>query len=114
MSDQVPLHRNESSEQKTVNFKSASQITYVKENHSLSGERITVLTSVASNKTASSPNPEFVFKGVGKRVKLNVPNNISVQWALKGSYRLEHVLKFIEKVQLNHVHFFQESVEYSH
>ena len=56
------------------------------------------MTSVASNKTASSPNLEFIFKGVGKRVKLNVPNNVSVQWDPKGSYRLEHVLKFIEKV----------------
>ena len=98
MSDQMPLHRNESSEQKTLNFKGASQSTYVKENHSLSRERITVMTSVASNKTASSPNLEFVFKGVGKRVKLNVPKNVSVQWAPKGSYRSEHVLKFIEKV----------------
>ena len=87
VSDQMPLHRNESSEQKTLNFKGASQSTYIKENHSLSRERITVMTSVASNKTASSPNLEFVFKGVGKRVKLNVPNNVSVQWAPKGSYR---------------------------
>ena len=70
----------------------------VKENHSLSQERITVMTSVASSKTASSPNLEFVFKEVGKIVELYVPNNVSVQWAPKGSYRLEHVLKFIEKV----------------
>ena len=56
------------------------------------------MTSVASNKTALSPNLEFLFKGVGKRVKLNVPNNVSVQCAPKGSYRLEHVLTFIEKV----------------
>ena len=70
----------------------------VKENHSLPQERITVMTSVASNETTSSPNLEFVFKWVGKIVELNVPNNVSVQWAPKGSYRLEHVLKFIEKV----------------
>ena len=53
MSDQMPLHRNESSEQKTLNFKGASQSTYVKENHSLSRARITVMTSAATNKTAS-------------------------------------------------------------
>ena len=37
------------------------------------------MTSVASNKTASSPNLEFVFKGVCGRVKLNVSSNVSVQ-----------------------------------
>ena len=74
MSDQMPLNPNESSELKTLNFKGVSQSTYVKENHSLSHERITV-------KTASSPNLEFVFKGVGKRVKLNALSNVSVQWA---------------------------------
>ena len=78
MSDQMKLHRKESSEQKTLNFKDASQSTYIKENHSLSREKITVMTSVASNKMASSPNLEFTFKGVGKRVKLNVSNNVSV------------------------------------
>ena len=61
-------------------------------------ETITVMSSVGSNKTASLPNLEFVFKGVGQRLKLTVPNNVSIQWAPKGSYRLEHNLKFIEKV----------------
>ena len=98
MSDQMPLHRNESSEQRTLIFKGASQSTSVKENRSLSRERITVMTSAAPNKTASSPNLEFVFKGVSKREKLNVPNNVSVQKDPKGTYRLKHVLKFIEKV----------------
>ena len=98
MSDQMPLHRNESSQEKTLSFKGASQTTFVKENHMLSRERITVMTSVTSKKTFSGPGLEFVFKGVGKRVKLNPPPSISIQWAPKGSYRLEHVLKFIEKV----------------
>ena len=34
------------------------------------------MAAIAFNKTASSPNLEFVFKRVGKRVKLNVPNNV--------------------------------------
>ena len=55
MSDQIPLNRNESSNEKTLNFKGAPQTTYVKENHSLSRERIMVMTS-------SAPNLEFVFK----------------------------------------------------
>ena len=64
------------------------------------------MTSVASNKTASSPSLEFASKGVGKRLKLTVPNNVSMQWAPKGSYRLEHILKFIEKVPTQPCSFF--------
>ena len=56
------------------------------------------MTSVASEKSPSAPNLEFVFKGVGTRVKLNLPSDVSVQWAPKGYYRLEHVLKFINRV----------------
>ena len=94
----MPLHLNESYEQKTLNFKGASQSTYVKKNHhSLFRERITVMTSAASNIRASSPNLEFVFKGVG---------NVSVQWAPKGSYRLEHVLKFIKEISTQPCSFF--------
>ena len=65
MTDQMSLHHNESTEQKTLNFKGASQSRYVKENDSLSREGITVMTSAASNKTASSSNLEVVFRGVG-------------------------------------------------
>ena len=43
---------------------------------------------------------------MGKRVKLNVPNNVSVQWAPKGSYRLEHVLKFIQEISTQPCSFF--------
>ena len=35
---------------------------------------------------------------VGKRVKLNPPNNINVQWAEKCSYRLQHVLEYIKRL----------------
>ena len=45
MSNQILLHRNELSQEKTLNFKGAPQKTYVKENHSLSTERITAMTS---------------------------------------------------------------------
>ena len=62
--DQMPLHRNESSEQATLNFKNSD--TFVKENHHLARERITVFTQVASGPEIKIP-PEFVFKGTGKR-----------------------------------------------
>ena len=43
---QMPLHRNESSTQKTLNF--TGMDTYVKENYNLSRERVTVFTQVCS------------------------------------------------------------------
>ena len=98
MSDQMPLHSNESSNEKTLNFKGAPQTTYVKENHSLSRERITAMTSLASGCPFSAPELEFVFKGTGKRVKLNPPSGVTVQWAPKGSYKLENVVKFCDQV----------------
>ena len=39
--------------------------------------------------------PEFVFKGKGTRTKVNAPENMHYQWAPKGSYRLEEILKTI-------------------
>ena len=41
--DQMPLHRNESSTQKTLNFVDTD--AYVKENYNLSRERVTIYAS---------------------------------------------------------------------
>lgn len=71
MSDQMLLQRNKSSQEKKLNFKGALQTSYVKENHSLQRERITAMTSLTSEQLSSAPELEFVFKGTGKRVKLN-------------------------------------------
>ena len=79
----MPLHRNETSGQKTLSLK--NQPTFVKENCHLSRERITCMTQVPSD--GSIIPPEFVMKGKGKRVQLNPPENVHVQWAEKGSYR---------------------------
>ena len=79
MADQMPLHRNESSQENTLSFKEAVQTTYVKENNSLPRERVTVMTSLASEKSLSAPNLEFVFKRVEKRVKLNPPSDVTLQ-----------------------------------
>ena len=61
MSDQMLLYRNESSQEKTPNFKGAPQTTYVKENHSLPRERIAAMALLSL-----APGLEFVFKGAGK------------------------------------------------
>ena len=94
--DQMPLHRNESSAQATLNFKNAD--TFVKENHHHSRERVTVFTQVSSDDKITL-FPEFVFKGTGKRPpKLSPPEGISYQWAVKGSYRLEQLLETIKRL----------------
>ena len=58
--DKMPLHRNESSQQKTITFKDKD--TIVRKNHNLSRERVTVFTQVSSASTINL-KPEFVFKG---------------------------------------------------
>ena len=94
----MPLHRNESSGQKTLNFKGNDKTCFVKENNHLSRERTTVMTIVSSTNKIKTPPIEFVFKGTGKRVKVNPPAKTSVQWAEKGSNRLEHILEFNENL----------------
>ena len=92
--DQMPLHRNESSGQKSLNFSAC----FIKKNNHLSRERCTVMTIVTSSKKRSAPPVEFVFKGAGKRVTVSPPEKIQVQWAEKGSYRLQNMLTFIERL----------------
>ena len=97
--DQMLLQRNESSTQKTLNIKGYE--TYVKENYSLSRERITAFTQVSSD-PAIVVKPEFVFKGKGTRIKLNPPDGIKYHWAPKGSYRLEQMLATISNLPNRH------------
>ena len=61
--NQMPLHQNESTTQKTMTFKNMD--TYVKESYSLWRERATVLTQVSSDPTTNFI-PGFVFKGKGR------------------------------------------------
>ena len=91
----MPLHRNESTTQKTMKFKNME--TYVKENCSLSSERVTLFTQVSSDPTANFI-PEFVVKGKGTRTKLNSPEGMKVQWSDSGSYRFERMLQTIENL----------------
>lgn len=76
--DQMPLHRNESSSQKTLNFTGID--TYVKENYNLSRERVTVFTQLCSDPSVPL-KPEFVFKGNGTRTVLHPPEGVKFNWA---------------------------------
>ena len=88
----MPLHRNESSQQKTLAFK--GEDTFVKENYMLSQERVTVFTQVA-NKESIKLDPEFVFKGKGTRTKVSIPDSVQYQWSPSGSYRIDQMLETI-------------------
>ena len=92
----MPLHLKKCSNIKITNFSGQSPNTYVKENHILSRERITVMITVAFTEK-KTPNMKFVFKGKGTRTKLNPTPNVTVQWTLKGSYRLQHMQEFVRK-----------------
>ena len=91
----MPLHRNESSSQKTLNF--TGMDTYVKESYNFFCERVTVLPQVYSNPNLTL-QPEFVFKGMGTRTTLRLPEGIEYNWPPKGSYRLEQMLYTISNL----------------
>ena len=59
--DQMPLYMNESSGSKTLTF-TDDDWTYVKENHMLSRERVTLFTQVSSDPKVKLP-VDFCFKG---------------------------------------------------
>ena len=91
----MPLHRSESSQQKTLTFK--GEDTIVKENHMLSRERATIFTQ-ASSQEKINLNPEFVFKGVGARTKISVPDTLKYQWSASGFYGIDEMLKTISNL----------------
>ena len=84
--NQMSLHWNESSGQKTLNFKGNDEACFVKENNHLSRGRTTVMTIVSSTNKIKTTLIEFVLIRTGKSVKVNPPAKTSVQWAEKGSY----------------------------
>ena len=87
--DQMPLHRSEQTSRTTMNF--AGVETYVKEDYMLSRERVTVYTQISSQADAPTPAPDFVFKVMGQRVKLNPPPGVHIQWIPSVTFRLEHI-----------------------
>ena len=103
--DQMPLHRNVSGSQKSFNFSGSDQSCFVKENHHLSRERSTVMTLASSSNASRTPPLEFVFKGKGIRVKFNPLERATAQSSDKGSYGVEHVLKYTESLPTIPIHF---------
>ena len=102
------LQCNESGRQKSLNFSGSDQSCFVKENHHLTRKRSTVMTIASSSNPIKTPPLEFAFKGKGIRVKVNPPEQATAQWTDKGSYRVEHVLKYIESLPTIPIHFTPE------
>ena len=79
-------HKSESASQKTLNIHGYD--TYIKENYSLSRERVTPFTQASSDPFIKLL-PEFVFKRKGARNQFQSPDGVKFHWVPKGSYRLK-------------------------
>ena len=91
----MPLHRNKSASQKTLNIQGCD--TYLKGNYSLSRERVTAFTQASSNPSIKVFS-KFVFKGKETSTHLQPPASIKFHWAPRGSYRLEQMLSTISNL----------------
>jgi hypothetical protein len=104
--DEKPLHFNESGSKAmaTLELQGAPSVR-LKENHSATRERVSVMTTVSScPKAASQPRKlpiEVLFKAKSEKRTRNLKKpediNMSLQWAAKGSYRQEHIIKFLAR-----------------
>ena len=104
--DQTPVFMNEGGSRKsgTLSIVGAPEVV-LKENHAATRERVSVLTSVSSDK-ASCLQPkrlplEVLFRGKTKRILkgIRVPDtvNMTVTFQEKGSYRVENMLSFLDR-----------------
>ena len=93
--DQIPLHCNESFQQKTLSFK--REDTLVKENYMLFHERVSVFTKVFRQENIKL-DPEFVFKGKAPQAKVALADSANYQWPVSESYRLDQMLKTISNL----------------
>ena len=104
--DEKPMHFNESGS-KNVNTLEIAGVKAVrlKTNHAASRERVSVMTCVTSDPLVASrpskPPLEILFRAKSKRrtAKLSVPDDtsVSLSWAVKGSYRQEHILQYLKR-----------------
>ena len=107
--DEKPIHFNEAGSKnvRTLEIAGAPEVK-LKQNHAATRERASLMTCVSSNKAATSAvsNPrrlpiEILIKAKsGRRIKaIKLPEdlNVSLQWAEKGSYRQEHIVRYLER-----------------
>jgi hypothetical protein len=104
--DEKPIHFNESGSKNsyTLDFAGVPAVK-LKQNHSATRERVSVMTCVSSSQAAALQARKlpiealFRAKSEKRTRKLKAPKdmNLSLQWALKGSYRLEHIIRFLDR-----------------
>jgi hypothetical protein len=104
--DEKPLHFNEAGSKNVRTLElSGAPCVQLKQNHAATRERCTIMTTVTSNLVVASmpsrPPIEIMFKAKGpRRIRPLVapPDlNFSITWAVKGSYRTEHMLTFLDR-----------------
>jgi len=98
--DQKPLYFNSSVAAKTLALRGCRKVA-LKENVAASRERFTVMTQVHSWTPAEPPPCAIMFRiqsvtGGRIRARLKVPGDWLLQFGPKGSYRTEHVLRFLD------------------
>ena len=104
--DEKPVHLNEGGSKmvRTLELAGAPDV-WLKENHAATRERTSIMTMVTSD-VAAATQPRFLPIEVLVRAKsekrtrsLVLPRNtnVSVRWAVKGSYREEHLLAYLNR-----------------
>ena len=98
--DQKPLYFNSSVAAKTLALRGCRKVA-LKENVAASRERFTVMTQVHSWTPTEPPPCAVMFRvqsvvGGRIRARLKVPGDWLLQFGPKGSYRTEHVLRFLD------------------
>ena len=104
--DEKPLHFNEagSKNHPTLDIEGVP-VCRLKANHAASRERVSLMTSVTSNRDAASAPMRLPLELLAKAktskrtAKLKIPEglNVSVQWSEKGSYRHANMVSYLKK-----------------
>ena len=103
--DQKPIYMNEGGHknQPTCHFEGA-ELAVAKDNVAQSRERVSVMTTVTSDMAealAGRLPVALCFKGKTDRIIQNLPKSLGkhviFQYAPKGSYRVEHVVEFLQR-----------------
>ena len=68
--------------------------TFVKENYTLSRERVTAYTQLSTEKRVSF-KPEFIFKRKRKNINLSPPESVHTQRSEKASYCANNMIETI-------------------
>ena len=103
--DQKPIYMNEGGHKNmpTCHFEGA-ELAVAKDNIAQSRERVSIMTTVTSDKAhalSHSLPVALCFKGKTDRILQNLPKGLGkhviFQHSPKGSYRVEHVVQFLER-----------------